>query len=202
MPVKTEISRAKSIQSDWGDNTSNIPKNLPLLNIGIKFILFIFFILLFVIIFVKWTMHVFEKEYDRVHPNEVQVRDWIKQVGGSYSNGYRIDPNRHIIVVDLNGTKINDNDLKRLIVLKKLKALNLNNTNITDEAIPIINEMKTLIDIQVNGTKITNEGWKKLMLIIDNNYSGHGHCSTAILPLKHETPKLKKINVCFCKQME
>jgi hypothetical protein len=155
------------IKLDWGDNMPDIPPNLPPLHIWIKFILFIFFALLFAIIFMKWTIYVFEEELNRVHHDEVQVRDWIRQVGGRYS---RNDPNRHITGVDLSGTKIIDNDLKRLTVLTKLKTLNLNNTNITNEAIPIISEIKTLIDIEVSNTKITNEEWKKLALILDDNY--------------------------------
>lgn len=97
---------------------------------------------------------------DRVHPDEMEVRDWLNQVGGRWSRS--ADSERHITGVYLDGLDVTKEDLKRLTKLTKLSTLTLNDTNITDEFIPYINDLKSLDDLEINRTKITWEGWCKL----------------------------------------
>ena len=132
-------------------------------HIAIKLLLIMLFILLGVSLFIGaflWLDHILAYNLERVHPDEVEVRDWLWEKDIKFSR--YADSERHIKGVYFDGHHVTTEDLKRLTQLTQLRTLTLNNTNVTDEFVPYINELKSLRDLEVNGTKITWEGMCKL----------------------------------------
>ena len=126
-------------------------KKQTIKNLLQKFVLFLPLIIILTPVYCFWHIH---RDFWRVHPDEVQVRDWILQVKGGYTHDHERE--RHITHVFLNNTKISDEDIQRLQCLKKIKQLQINNTKTTNNAIPYINNLKTLIFLSIEGTDITN----------------------------------------------
>ena len=62
---------------------------------------------------------------NRVHPDEIRIRDWIHSVHGSMES--RLDPERHITIVYFRNSDIMDDDLIRLKQLSHLQRLELIN---------------------------------------------------------------------------
>jgi len=108
-------------------------------------------------LFLFWADSELEKEFWRVHPDEVEVRDWIHSVRGTAN--HRSNSERHITVVCLDNCDIVDDDLIRLKQLSRLNRLDLSNTNITDKAIPTLLSIDTLYDVDFSNTKVSKEGW-------------------------------------------
>ena len=125
-----------------------------------KELMFVIIFMLLAIALIVWTYHCIGYNLDRVHPDEVEVRDWLIQKGARWSCW--VEPKRHIKSVSFDGLDITKEELKRLTKLTKLRTLSLNDTNVTDEFIPYINELKSLEYLEIKGTKITSEGWYKL----------------------------------------
>ena len=111
-------------------------------------------------LFVIFYVNEWEKNLWTVHPDEIEVRDWIRSVHGSIES--RLEPERHIHIVRLNKCNITNDDLIRLAPLSRMKELDLSNTDITDEAIPTILSIKSLYYLTIKDTKITREGVKRM----------------------------------------
>jgi len=95
----------------------------------------------------------------RVHPDEIEVRDWIYSVNGTMESRYV--PERHIRRVRLSNCNITDDDLLCLTQLTWLQDLDLSYTSITDDAVPTIISISTLRDLNITGTRITPKGiWR------------------------------------------
>ena len=99
----------------------------------------------------------------RVHPDEVEVRNWIARVQGSFES--QLDPERHITKICLNKSNVNvtDTDIIRLTQLSCLRNLDLSNTNITDDAIPTILNISSLRYVTIKNTKVTSKGIWRIM---------------------------------------
>ena len=142
----------------------------------VKLMLIMFFMALCVLLligFFLWVDHVVGDNMRRVHPDEVEIRDWLREKGVRW--GRTVDSERHINSVSFDGLDITTEDLKRLTELPKLTGLSLKNTNATDEFIPYINELKALSSLDIQNTKITRKGLYALdspnlqMIAIDSN---------------------------------
>ena len=64
--------------------------------------------------------------------------------------------------VILNNTNITDEDLKNVVQLEDVRAVDLSNTEITDEGLKKFEKLKSLETVTVANTKITPEGIERL----------------------------------------
>ncbi|MBM83383.1 MAG: hypothetical protein CMJ78_22725 [Planctomycetaceae bacterium] len=64
--------------------------------------------------------------------------------------------------VDLQGTKIKNEDLEQLVELKSIRYLGLHSTTIDDAAISTIVKLKSLERLELSNTLITDKGLKQL----------------------------------------
>ena len=120
-----------------------------------------FGMVLAVVLFIYSYGESWEQNNRRVHPDEVEIRDWIYSVGGSMQSHF--DSERHITKVFLNKANITDDDLIRLTTLSHLEELDLSNTDITDEGISTILSMKSLRYLTIKDTRITYEGLRRFI---------------------------------------
>ena len=117
--------------------------------------LFLLSIALFVSYFAAYN-----RDSWRVHPDEVEVRDWIASVDGLFHS--RDDNERHITSVHFRNCDITDDDLIRLKQLSKLRLLEISDIDITDQAIPTLVSLRSLETLNLRNTKITEEGREQL----------------------------------------
>lgn len=109
----------------------------------------------------------------------------IEKLGGKVEYDFK-SPDKRVVKVDLNKTRITDADLQNLEVfpelqwldlritpigdegmahlthLKKLNFLNLFRTNLTDKGLTNLRNLTNLETLLVGGTKVTDEGLKNL----------------------------------------
>jgi len=117
---------------------------------------------LFLLTIVLLPLYLYFYEIDSwtVHPDEIEIRDWVYSVNGSIDSRYM--PERHIGRVYLKNCNITNDDLIRLVPLSDLRELDLSNTDITDDAIPTIVRMESLRRLTIKDTIMTREGVKRM----------------------------------------
>ncbi len=96
---------------------------------------------------------------------KVPSTQWIIDLGGSLTK----DAQNHVTGVNLRGTWVTDNDLRRLNDLPDLSVLDLGLTHITDQGMSEIKGLRGITDLSLYFTEyVTDEGlaaikdWKKL----------------------------------------
>jgi hypothetical protein len=82
---------------------------------------------------------------------------WLRRFAG---DEYLLD----VIVVQLDGTKVADDDLRVIGKLRRTKRLVLGGTNISDEGLAAISGMSKLDTLALSKTKVTSEGICRLPL--------------------------------------
>lgn len=85
------------------------------------------------------------------------VADEIKAQGGLIGVD-EAEAELGVVSVNLQGTKIDDEFVKRLTAFPALRRLSLRATKITDASIPVLLKMKTLVQLDVGDTKLSEKG--------------------------------------------
>jgi len=104
---------------------------------------------------------VLEHNRGPVAPEEEKIIEWILEMGGS-GGLTKIGGKQHMVHVDLDGTNVSDDDLRRLAGLHYLRRLDLSRTRTTDAAVAILQQFQTLESIDVSYTAFTSEGLRQL----------------------------------------
>ena len=66
-------------------------------------------------------------------------------------------------MLDLSGTQVTDEGLKKVEGLKGLETLDISNTDITDKGLKHLEKLPNLRDLRIGDTKVTNEGLADLV---------------------------------------
>ena len=91
-----------------------------------------------------------------VQQDEEAVRQWIKALGNAQAIG------QPITSVNLQGTQVTDDDLKKIAGLKNLESLNLTRTRVTDTGLKELAGLKNLKHLHLNWTAVTDVGLKEI----------------------------------------
>jgi hypothetical protein len=98
------------------------------------------------------------------HPGQETVRHgpadvvaWVKRLGGEVQVDAE-QPGRPVVGVDLDETRVTDNDLVRLQGLPRLRALSLNSTNIGDAGLKNLRGLTSLEELALSATDVTDAG--------------------------------------------
>lgn len=95
------------------------------------------------------------KIYRSHTPNE--VASWVNEMGGELELEEE-DPCRAVVLIDLTGRPISDDDLAKLKGLSRLRTLELGDTPITDAGLAQLAELTGLCTLCLTATRITDAG--------------------------------------------
>jgi internalin A len=93
--------------------------------------------------------------------DEAGVIKAVEALGGKVTVDDK-QPGKPVVGVNLDESKVTDNDLKQLKEFKKLQTLSLDSTKITDAGLKELKEITSLQALSLNGTKVTDNGLKEL----------------------------------------
>ena len=94
---------------------------------------------------------------ERVETHEQAIAA-IEELGGEVT----LSPNRPVVSVNFNRTKVTDEELLHLKALASLQTLWLQNTNITDAGLVHLKALTSLRVLNLAGTKVTDSGLEYL----------------------------------------
>ena len=103
---------------------------------------------------------------ERVETHEQAIAA-IEKLGGKVNFDEK-SLNRPVVSVDLNRTKVTDEELLHLKALTKLEYLNLDGTKVTDSGLVHLKGLTNLQTLNLDFTKVTDEGVKKLQTALPN----------------------------------
>jgi len=148
-------------------------------------VLFLLFlcILLFIGFFLGLNC-IIGKNLFRVHPDEMEIRDWIIEKHGSWEHSVG---ERRIRSVSLDAVNLTKEDFKRLTGLTEIRHLILDHVNITDELLHV-RELKSLHYIEINGVVIGCDDFQKLEELLPLLQQGYLSNSSTKTEIKNEKP--------------
>lgn len=98
---------------------------------------------------------------------------WVFQLGGTLRVAGKVKdaaapaelppPPYQIERISLNGTKVKDEDLQKLVGLKSLRSLSLYRTEITDAALIHVVAIPNLEELELSYTRVSDQGLPRLL---------------------------------------